>query len=347
MRAKRLVLALPLLLIATGCSGPPEPEASETVSPSSTSRPSASSFPSSTATSEPKQLSAEASCDKLVGSKDAIALRVADFTVDLYLDDPWTIEHVDAASELLSDGYRMRKELNDEQQEALDAVLEETDSFKASTQGRGSDYELPANEILLTVAGVGNDCYEGAELERFDEDFLSILRRLPGNEDAVLGEDSEETTSEAPSSPADSPEPEVNEESSASSDEGDDATPAPEPAETPSAAAQTPTSGSVPAEYSSAHDSAYFYATEMNMSKKHVYDQLVSEYGDQFTPAAAQYAIDSLTSIDWKANALASAEFYQSELSLSPAAIYDQLVSEYGDRFTPAEAQYAIDNLSR
>lgn len=26
-------------------------------------------------------------------------------------------------------------------------------------------------------------------------------------------------------------------------------------------------------------------------------------------------------------------------------AIYDQLISEYGEKFTPEQAQYAIDNL--
>ena len=49
---------------------------------------------------------------------------------------------------------------------------------------------------------------------------------------------------------------------------------------------------------------------------------------------------------DWKANALAKAESYQEMMSMSPSAIYDQLVSEYGEKFTAEEAQYAIDNLS-
>ncbi|WP_342350264.1 Ltp family lipoprotein [Clostridium neonatale] len=30
---------------------------------------------------------------------------------------------------------------------------------------------------------------------------------------------------------------------------------------------------------------------------------------------------------------------------MSKDAIYDQLTSEYGEKFTPDEAQYAIDNL--
>ncbi|WCV10801.1 Ltp family lipoprotein [Corynebacterium silvaticum] len=30
---------------------------------------------------------------------------------------------------------------------------------------------------------------------------------------------------------------------------------------------------------------------------------------------------------------------------MSSDAIYDQLVSEYGEKFTPEQAHYAIDNL--
>jgi len=32
-------------------------------------------------------------------------------------------------------------------------------------------------------------------------------------------------------------------------------------------------------------------------------------------------------------------------MSMSKSAIYDQLISEYGEQFTAEEAQYAIDNL--
>jgi hypothetical protein len=83
----------------------------------------------------------------------------------------------------------------------------------------------------------------------------------------------------------------------------------------------------------------------MNMSKKGVYDQLVSEYGGQFKPEAAQYAIDNIKA-DWNANALASAKSYQDTMNMSPAAIRDQLVSPYGGQFTESEADYAIQNLN-
>ncbi|MCQ9299541.1 Ltp family lipoprotein [Staphylococcus hyicus] len=32
---------------------------------------------------------------------------------------------------------------------------------------------------------------------------------------------------------------------------------------------------------------------------------------------------------------------------MSKDAIYDQLISEHGEQFTPEEAQYAIDNLDK
>ncbi len=100
----------------------------------------------------------------------------------------------------------------------------------------------------------------------------------------------------------------------------------------------------VPTEYKSALSKATSYATTMHMSKQGVYDQLVSEYGEKFTPAAAQYGIDNVKA-DWNANALFKAKSYQNEMHMSPAAIHDQLTSEYGEKFTQAEADYAIQHL--
>ena len=36
---------------------------------------------------------------------------------------------------------------------------------------------------------------------------------------------------------------------------------------------------------------------------------------------------------------------HQETMNMSKDAIYDQLTSEYGEKFTAEEAQYAIDNL--
>ena len=81
------------------------------------------------------------------------------------------------------------------------------------------------------------------------------------------------------------------------------------------------------------------------MSKAAIHDQLTSEYGDQFSEEAADYAVENLEA-DYKYNALQSAKIYQDELAMSPNAIYDQLISDYGEQFTEEEAQYAIDNLN-
>lgn len=100
----------------------------------------------------------------------------------------------------------------------------------------------------------------------------------------------------------------------------------------------------VPREYKAALKSAETYSDMMHMSKKGIYEQLISEYGDDFPEDAAQYAVDNLEA-DYKENALKSAETYAEMMDMSDNAIYDQLISEYGDQFTEEEAQYAIDNL--
>ena len=45
-------------------------------------------------------------------------------------------------------------------------------------------------------------------------------------------------------------------------------------------------------------------------------------------------------------NALSSAKTYSDMMHMSKAAIYDQLTSEYGEKFPAAAAQYAIDNVN-
>ncbi len=118
-----------------------------------------------------------------------------------------------------------------------------------------------------------------------------------------------------------------------------------EPSETPEEKPAPAKDATIPAEYKSALNKATTYAKTMHMSKQGVYDQLVSEYGEKFSTAAAQYAIDNMKA-DWNANALAKAKTYQDTMNMSPAAIHDQLTSEYGEKFTQAEADYAIQHLN-
>ena len=100
----------------------------------------------------------------------------------------------------------------------------------------------------------------------------------------------------------------------------------------------------VPVEYKSALKKAEKYSNMMHMSKQGIYDQLTSEYGEQFSPEAAQYAVDNMQA-DWNANALEKAKSYQEQMSMSPEAIRDQLTSDSGEKFTQEEADYAIANL--
>ena len=100
----------------------------------------------------------------------------------------------------------------------------------------------------------------------------------------------------------------------------------------------------VPQEYTNALEKAEIYSNFMHMSKSKIYEQLTSEYGENFPSDAAQYAIDNLKA-DYNANALAKAKDYYEQMHMSKQGVYDQLVSEYGEAFTSEEAQYAIDNL--
>src|SRR5699024_4746941 len=100
----------------------------------------------------------------------------------------------------------------------------------------------------------------------------------------------------------------------------------------------------VPREHKSALNKAESYANTMDMSKEGIYDQLVSEYGENFPEDAAEYVMDNIEA-DWKENALNKPRSYADDMDMSDDAIFDQLVSEYGEQFTEEEAQYAIDNL--
>ncbi|NLW13160.1 MAG: hypothetical protein GX037_01280, partial [Trueperella sp.] len=49
--------------------------------------------------------------------------------------------------------------------------------------------------------------------------------------------------------------------------------------------------------------------------------------------------------VDWNEQALQSAMDYRDMMDMSDSQIYDQLTSDYGGKFTPEQAQYAVDNL--
>lgn len=108
--------------------------------------------------------------------------------------------------------------------------------------------------------------------------------------------------------------------------------------------ADAPSEKSVPTEYISALAKAEIYNSTAHMSKKGLYEQLTSDYGEKFSAEAAQYAIDNVNA-DYKTNALKKAEMYQETMHISPSSIRDQLVSDAGEKFTKEEAKYALENL--
>jgi len=74
---------------------------------------------------------------------------------------------------------------------------------------------------------------------------------------------------------------------------------------------------------------------------------LRSKAGDQFSTKAAYYAVTHLKDVNWNKNALESAKTYQKDMNMSPAAIRDQLTSSAGDKFTQAQANYAVSHLPK
>lgn len=113
-----------------------------------------------------------------------------------------------------------------------------------------------------------------------------------------------------------------------------------------SAKSSESSSKKIPREYISALIKGQEYADRMYMSKKAIYDQLTSDYGEKFSPEAATYAINNIKA-NWNKNALQKAKDYQEEQNMSPDAIYDQLTSNYGEQFTPDEANYAVQHLDK
>ncbi|WP_237558267.1 MULTISPECIES: Ltp family lipoprotein [Erysipelothrix] len=101
---------------------------------------------------------------------------------------------------------------------------------------------------------------------------------------------------------------------------------------------------SVSVEFKNALIKGQQYADRMNMSERAIYDQLVSEYGENFPEDAAQYAIENIKA-DYNNNALEKAKTYQSRMSMSRDSIWEQLVSEHGENFTEDQANYALENL--
>lgn len=101
---------------------------------------------------------------------------------------------------------------------------------------------------------------------------------------------------------------------------------------------------SVSTEYKNALYKAKLYNKTFYMSKKALYKQLTSKYGEGFSKKAATYAVNHVNA-NWNQNALRKARDYRKTFHMSKSNIYKQLVSSYGEGFTKSQAQYAIKHL--
>ena len=89
-------------------------------------------------------------------------------------------------------------------------------------------------------------------------------------------------------------------------------------------------------------DSAKSYLqTEPGFSKLGLIDQLHSKYGEGFSKKLAVFAVNHIK-VNWRQQAVYSARNYmKTEPGWSCSGLVQQLDSPYGEKFTPAQAEYA------
>jgi len=96
---------------------------------------------------------------------------------------------------------------------------------------------------------------------------------------------------------------------------------------------------------SSAIRSAKSYLSFAGFSRAGLLEQLTSEYGEGFAGEDAEFAVAQLEStgeVDWNQEAVESAKSYLEFQGFSRDGLYDQLTSEYGEQFTPDQANFAL-----
>ena len=94
-----------------------------------------------------------------------------------------------------------------------------------------------------------------------------------------------------------------------------------------------------------AYESAKSYLSWKGFSRAGLLSQLSSEYGEAFPLADAEFAIARLEAeggVDWNAEAAEAAKSYLEWKAFSRQGLIDQLSSEYGEQFTPEQAEYGV-----
>lgn len=89
-------------------------------------------------------------------------------------------------------------------------------------------------------------------------------------------------------------------------------------------------------------EDAQEYVDIMSISEGLLHDYLVSE--KSYTEEATHYALDNLE-VDYNEEALDEAIAYTADYDLEDDKVFDYLVALNGGKFSPDQAQYAIDNL--
>lgn len=88
-----------------------------------------------------------------------------------------------------------------------------------------------------------------------------------------------------------------------------------------------------------------YLSSGMGFSRQGLIDQLSSPYGNGFAVADATAAVDSVNA-DWNAQAVIAAKGYlASGQGFSHQSLVEQLTSEYGNKFTPEQAEYAAGQV--
>ncbi len=91
-------------------------------------------------------------------------------------------------------------------------------------------------------------------------------------------------------------------------------------------------------------EAAESYLDSSHFSKKGLFDQLTSEYGEGFAKKDVTFALNHVKA-DYNAEAREAAESYLDSGHFSHNSLMDQLTSEYGEQFTKAQAAQAVKSV--
>lgn len=87
------------------------------------------------------------------------------------------------------------------------------------------------------------------------------------------------------------------------------------------------------------------YLGHSAFSRAGIVGQLSSEYGEAYPLGDAEFAVARLEAeggVDWNAEAAEAAASYLSHTAFSRQGLLDQLTSQYGEQFTPEQAEYGV-----